>query len=588
MTKGFVYDGHLFYADLSLVALESHYRLFTKDSYEEITEPEDIFHTQSFQLILEDYIKSLIERDSELYDFFAKRLPDPVKGLTSLTSLFSNVARSNIVKDYPQYESVLADGGLNFMRFMNGFLNFYLSRERFGYLKAAPGMDFDRLKLKLRTFRATLLHLFHKVQTNVLEKPISVESELNVGFSCGLLVDDSPIRFEGNYSYLNDVLFIKDAYLALPYTTSTVKNKRIGVYQPSPTPLAKELDIDPTEFLCLPLYCGTSLVYFYFNIHNLNNVIGTLNLFTKVPYADLEGKKPDIIVVFGGNKEETTGTYYYDADGDFLVGYVSETKEADYFGYVKKLILTLHNTRMIHQGYLPIHGSMMNIIMKSGKEVKIVIMGDSGAGKSESIEAFRKLAKEYLKDIKIIFDDMGTLFLTKDGVRASGTESGAFVRIDDLEIGYAFAHINDSIIYNADRTNARIVYHCTPYEEVVKKWPVDIFLYANNYEKCDEGIRFPKSWEEVATICEEGKRMAKGTTGEVGIVSSYFANPFGPVQNKEKTQELVKEYFAAMKKEGTSLGIIYTQLGLENMSKIGPEMAAKKLFEWINNSEEKQ
>ena len=82
--------------------------------------------------------------------------------------------------------------------------------------------------------------------------------------------------------------------------------------------------------------------------------------------------------------------------------------------------------------------------------------------------------------------------------------------------------------------------------------------------------------------------MAKGTTGEVGIVSSYFANPFGPVQNKEKTQELVKEYFAAMAKDGTSLGIIYTQLGLENMSKIGPELAAKKLFEWINQSEEKK
>lgn len=588
MTKGFLYDGHLFYADLSLVSLESRYRLFTKDSYEEIVEPEDIFHAKSFRLILEDYIESLINQDAELYDFFARGLSDPIRGLTSLTSLFSNVTRTNVIKDYPQYESVLSDGGLNFMRFIEGFLSFYLSRERFGFLKAGPGMDFDRLKLKLRTFRATLLHLFHKVETNVLEKPISVESELNVGFSCGLLVDDSPIRFEGNYAYLNDVLFVKDAYLALPYTTSTKKNKRIGVYQPSPTPLAKELDIDPSEFLCIPIYCGSSLVYFYFNVHNLNNVIGILNLFTKVPYAELEGKKPDIIVIFGGNKGESTGTYYYDGDGDFLVGYVSETEDADYFGYVKKLILTLHNTRMINQGYLPIHGSMMDIIMKSGKEVKIIIMGDSGAGKSESIEAFRKLAKEYLKDIKIIFDDMGTLFLTKDGVRASGTESGAFVRIDDLDIGYAFSHINDSIIYNADRTNARIVYHVTPYDEVVTKWPIDIFLYANNYEKSEEGIRFPDSWEEVAAICEEGKRMAKGTTGEVGIVSSYFANPFGPVQNKEKTQELVKEYFAAMAKDGTSLGIIYTQLGLENMSKIGPELAAKKLFEWINQSEEKK
>ena len=67
MTKGFVYDGHLFYADLSLVSLESHYRLFSKDSYEEIVEPEDIFHARSFRLILEDYINSLIAQDAELY-----------------------------------------------------------------------------------------------------------------------------------------------------------------------------------------------------------------------------------------------------------------------------------------------------------------------------------------------------------------------------------------------------------------------------------------------------------------------------------------------------------------------------------------
>jgi serine kinase of HPr protein (carbohydrate metabolism regulator) len=65
---------------------------------------------------------------------------------------------------------------------------------------------------------------------------------------------------------------------------------------------------------------------------------------------------------------------------------------------------------MIKAGALPIHGSMIKITLKGGKQVHLVIMGDSGAGKSESIEAFRLLAKEYLESITVIFDDMGTLF----------------------------------------------------------------------------------------------------------------------------------------------------------------------------------
>jgi serine kinase of HPr protein (carbohydrate metabolism regulator) len=83
---------------------------------------------------------------------------------------------------------------------------------------------------------------------------------------------------------------------------------------------------------------------------------------------------------------------------------------------------------MIKEGALPIHGSMVKITMKGGKQVHLVIMGDSGAGKSESIEAFRLLAKEYLESITVIFDDMGTLFYQDGKVTAAGTEIGAFVR----------------------------------------------------------------------------------------------------------------------------------------------------------------
>ena len=92
-----------------------------------------------------------------------------------------------------------------------------------------------------------------------------------------------------------------------------------------------------------------------------------------------------------------------------MLGYISYGEEIDYFGYVKKMTLTLHNLIMIKRGYLPIHGAMVNIVMNNGHNANVVIMGDSGAGKSESLEAFRSLSEDYISDMTIVFDDMGRL-----------------------------------------------------------------------------------------------------------------------------------------------------------------------------------
>jgi hypothetical protein len=124
-------------------------------------------------------------------------------------------------------------------------------------------------------------------------------------------------------------------------------------------------------------------------------------------------------------------------------------------------------------------------------------MGDSGAGKSESIEAFRLLAKEYLENITIIFDDMGTSFIKNGGtITACGTEIGAFVRLDDLDEGYAFSHLNDAFMFNFGENNARLVYTCTPYEEVITPHPIDMFLYADNYEDVPDNLTIFKDYQD--------------------------------------------------------------------------------------------
>ena len=131
-------------------------------------------------------------------------------------------------------------------------------------------------------------------------------------------------------------------------------------------------------------------------------------------------------------------------------------------------------------------------------------------------------------------------------VYAYGTEIGAFVRLDDLDQGYAFKEIDRSIFMNPDKINARLVMPVSPYKEIVKGHKVDLFLYANNYTEVKEGensIEYFATPADAIKVFKAGARMAKGTTSEKGLVESYFANPFGPAQKKKETDILIEKYF---------------------------------------------
>lgn len=551
-----------------------------------INSDESLILSSSYKKVLSVFLSSLKEKNQELLSFFWARLENPLDDIIKIQLLSLHQKRTDIIAQYPNYKMVLSDGGLSFFKMDQLFFLYWQKLARFATIDDEGTDSLERLKPKMLFVRKSLFHIFYSWKRNLLLKPISVEKDYSVGFLAGFVLARPSISYPDEYSYLEKVPFISSANLNLPYSYYSKRNKRIGVYEECPVnPLLDKNCLDEKTSFCLPLKCGSALVYLYFSYKFAPIVLGCLNLFEKASIDECD-KKPDIMIVFGGKEGKSTGTYYHDKENGMMIGYVSSTDEADYFGYVKKLILTLYNIMMIEKGSLPIHGSMVSLTLKGGKSFNLVIMGDSGAGKSESIEAFRSLASEYLERLTIVFDDMGTLHMKDDKVVASGTEIGAFVRLDDLDEGYAFSHLNDALMYNLGENNSRLVYSCTPYEEVVASYPVDCFLYANNYERNDDGLSFIDVPDVMVKVAEEGKRKAKGTTGEVGLVSSYFANPFGPVQLKDKCHPLVQSYFHKMKEEGTRLGVLYTELGIEGEEKKGPERAARKLFDYL--LEEKQ
>ena len=283
-----------------------------------------------------------------------------------------------------------------------------------------------------------------------------------------------------------------------------------------------------------------------------------------------------------GNPDGTKDTvFYHDVENHIWVGKVSESPEIDYFGYTKKMILTLHNLAMIQKGWLPIHGAMVNMYLKDGTKKGLLFMGDSGAGKSETIEALSELASDLIDHQETVFDDMGSVHIDEDGhICAQGTEIGAFVRLDDLDKGTAYKDMDRSIFFNPEKSNARVVLPAAPIDVVTTNQKIDCFLYANNYTD-KRGMHIFDNPEEAKQVFVEGKRFALGTTQENGLSTTFFANPFGPMQKQDECNKLIDKMFAKLFEENIPVGEIYTCLGLENKGDRGINKAAESLLEFV-------
>ena len=216
-----------------------------------------------------------------------------------------------------------------------------------------------------------------------------------------------------------------------------------------------------------------------------------------------------------------------------------------------------------------------------------MVIGDTGAGKSETLEALRTLAKDEVEDITIIADDMGSLEIGSNGeLIGYGTEMGAFVRLDDLQSGYALGQIDRAIIMNADQVNARVVLPVTKYDDVIKGYPVDFVFYANNYDVVDLDHAVIHQFESVDAaldVFRAGTVMSKGTTTSTGLVKSFYANIFGPAQYPELQEGLARTYYQAMFQHGIFVGELRTQLAVPGMEHKGPEKAAKELLKAIRS-----
>jgi hypothetical protein len=475
-----------------------------------------------------------------------------------------------------------------FLEFVENFYDFWRSFERYAIIinkDTSSALQQTNFISSMENFTNLVLETYRKIEENLMGHMNNVYRQLNAGVNLGVVISRTDWVFPDEYKNLSRIDFVKKVILQPPFFVYTKQNKRTGTFNEVFKNPIENLQFDCNEWLCFPVKIGNMLSFVYFHSDFMAQGLSLSNLFQMADEHEYKNKKPDLILIFGaknGNKE-IEYPFYVDKKNDIIVGFLNHNEKIDYFGYMKKMLLTIFNIKMIERGNLPIHGAMVHIVFKNGSKKNIVLMGDSGAGKSESLEAFRQLAGEHIEYMKTIFDDMGYFKIKNGKVYASGTEIGAFIRLDDLDKEYAYKTMDRSIFINPDKTNSRIVIPISTFDIINKDYEVEYFLYANNYEDKQE-IEFFDSVENAKKIFVNGARMAKGTTQEIGLTTSFFANPFGPVQRMEETNKLIDIFFDTLFKNGVKIGQIRTKLGLVGLEHSGPIGASKALFETINKS----
>ncbi|HBC80180.1 MAG TPA: phosphoenolpyruvate carboxykinase, partial [Bacteroidales bacterium] len=538
---------------------------------------EELLSSEKFRAVLDHCINQLRSKNSPLLDIFEDGVADnpSTDNLVKTLSLLVKYEKNVVPHIFDKSAGFLRD-----IQLLNSFVEHLYDYWRHFDRFIINDSEGDRLdKRPYRTFNETIEHLTHLIRTvyrhiqeNITGSHPTVYRQVPAGAEIAVISLPKEIAWtDDRYLRLNVVPVVRQILIYPPLVIQQTMNRRTGDFKrikQNPVDLA-ELNSD--DWLCFPAKVGKYIIMVYFHLTFFELGLSLCNLFQLAEDSDLE-KKPDAVFVYGvdGKKLDNLAKYptvfYNDEKNSIFVGAIPDRPEFGYFGYLKKMMLTLHNSLVMKAGNMPFHGAMVKILLHGSKEATILMMGDTGAGKSETLEAFRVLGDKQIRELKIIADDMGSIELDSNGNPVGyGTEIGAFLRLDDLQPGYAYGHLDRSIIMNPSQVNARIVFPVTTFNTIIKGHKIDYILYANNYEEIDDDhpvIEKFNTPELALSVFRNGAVMSKGTTTSTGLVHSYFANIFGPPEYRETHDRIAKSHFAAFFKTGVFVGQMRTRLGI--------------------------
>ena len=562
---------------------------------------DELLSSDLFHEVTRRFVNELKRKRSPLLQIFGKSPRDiQDSDVQQLIQVFQVLAKMNIdavVKLIEGSGRFIVNPSLLY-EFIESLYNWWREFERF-IICDSTGDRFDQRPY--RTFNSTIETLTHlvrqtyrNIQENISGRHPTIYRQIHAGAEMAVIALPKDIALPvGSYQKLRDVPIIRQILLYPPLLLNPPMNKRTGKFERIDQNPIDKVEVLPNEWLCYPAKVGPLLILVYVHEKFYEMGLSLCNLF-ELADDEFLNHPIDAVFLFGvpGTALDDLAplpTVFHDDLAHGLIAAACPNQDQfGYFGYLKKMVLTLHNIKVMKMGRMPFHGALVRVVTNGDRALTVLMIGDTGTGKSETLEALRNIGEDLIEEMTIIADDMGSLEIDPAGkVAGYGTEIGAFVRLDDLQPGYAFGQLDRAIIMNPNQVNARIVLPVTTYEQVIKGYPVNMVLYANNYEEIDEDHPIIERFDAPETalhIFREGTAMSKGTTTATGLVHTYFVNVFGAVQYKSTHEEIAKRYFESFFKQGLFVGQMRTRLGIPGWERKGPEEAAQALLQLINQT----
>lgn len=543
------------------------------------TTSEEFLSSDGFRVIAKHYLLDLEKRDQVNFNWLVEKdtiedfIPKMVRYLKLLLVLDLSEFTQSESRDIQRVGRLVED-----------FYNYWRNLQRVSTIKlssSSSGQVSNFIDADTR-FNSLIISTYRAFQEKIQGYKNKVYRQLQAGTNASMVLRDVKWDMPLGYETLKGIPFVDSILLRTPLLLHPEGTKRYGSFILSDVNPFEQLKLNRHDWFCYPAKVGELLIFVYVHFDFSFSGITNANLFELASPSEIINRKPDGIVLFGLDDKTEDSTYSYDSTNDFWVAKVPYMTKIEYYGYMKKMVLTMHNAIMIKKIWLPIHGSMINIHFKGRAPIGVVFMGDSGAGKSETIEAMQLLNHPELVSMDVIFDDMGSFHIENGKLVAQGTEIGAFIRLDDLDKGSPYKTMDRSIFMNPESVNARVVIPVSPYSMIVENHPVHYFFYANNYVK-EVGLKTVNQASELKNVFIEGKRMALATTHEVGISTTYFANPFGPMQDQVNCDPLIDYYFEQLDESNVIVGEVYTGLGVRDTAEDHLTQTAKVLLETLLN-----
>ncbi len=516
------------------------------------TSTRELVESEAFARVVDLYLTDLEARDSGLLRELGidPEVPAQRAGLLDLLQVLAHNPLERVARTSPDRDALLARRDA-LHAFVEGLYDFWRRYDRIMVNHSEAGSD-SHDKRPHDTFNETVemladlvRGLYRDVAENVTGTHPRVYRQVPAGCEMGVIAVQrswpTPVDHRGR---LDGIPFVRHVLLYPPLLLDPPANVRSGQFAELDADPLQGVSIDRGRFLCYPAVVGPLVVFVFVHQRFITLGLSLANLFEMASDEQIAAG-PDAVFVYGAPPEslarfgEPPTVFHEDAAGGLLVGAVPLEDRFGYFGYLKKMTLTLHNLAVMKRGEMPFHGAFARIVLAGGEAANMLLIGDTATGKSETLEALRLLDADVVADLRIVADDMGSLRVDEGVVRAYGTEIGAFVRLDDLQQGYALGQVDRAVIMSPQKVNARVVLPVTTIDEVQHGYPVDMILYADNHEPVDAAHPVVERFDDADAalpVFRAGAAMAKGTTTATGLVSTYFANPFGPAQRRSSTR----------------------------------------------------